>query len=208
MPKLKPFNISGMQDVVDAEPTIRDIPAPPKGRYKVRLKRMTHGTIRSGDNAGAPRFNCLLELIGPKSAEKYVGYGFWHGLNLTKQGAGYVNQFLNGLAGSSESAQRALRKAFWDADIVVDDDNHVIKIGKTKIGSPDGQLTLEITTRMGKDRDGNPRSEVVSVLVPQNETESSSEADDDEDDDVLADVEDDTELEEDDEDDDDEDGPF
>lgn len=211
MPKLKPFNISGMQDVVDAEPTIRDIPAPPKGRYKVRLKRMTHGTIRSGDNAGAPRFNCLLELIGPKSAEKYTGYGFWHGLNLTKQGAGYVNQFLNGLAGSSESAQRALRKAFWDADIVVDDDSHVVKIGKTKIGSPDGQLTLEITTRMGKDRDGNPRAEVVSVLVPQNETgsDSSSDADEDEDDDVLADVDDDeSEDDEQDEDDDDEDGPF
>lgn len=214
MPKLKPFNISGMQDVVDAEPSgIRDIPAPPKGRYKVRLKRMTHGNIRSGDNAGAPRFNCLLELIGPKSADKYVGYGFWHGLNLTKQGAGYVNQFLNGLAGSSESAQRALRKAFWAADIVVDDDGHVQRIGKTKISSPDGQLTLEVTTRMGKDRDGNPRGEVVSILVPHNETaDSSSDDDDDEDDDVLDEVEeeeeDDEEDEMDEDEDDDDSGPF
>ena len=214
MPKLKPFNISGMEDVMDAEPTFRDIPAPPKGRYKVRLKRMTHGTIRSGDNAGAPRFNCLLELIGPKSAERYVGYGFWHGLNLTKQGAGYVNQFLNGVAGSSESAQRALRKAFWAADIVVDDDGHVQRIGKTKIGSPDGQLTLDITTRMGKDRDGNPRAEVVSVLVPQNDSGSSVDAsDDDEDDDAILDddVEEDSDVDEDfddDDDDDDEDSPF
>lgn len=208
MPKLKPFNISGMEDIVDAEPTFRDVPTPPKGRYKVRLKRMTHGTIRSGDNAGAPRFNCLLELVGPKSAEKYAGYGFWHGLNLTKQGAGYVNQFLNGLAGSSSSAQTALRKAFWGADIVVDDDGHVTKIGKMKIGSPDGQLTLEITTRMGKDRDGNPRAEVVSVLVPQNDSDelpAEVEGDDeDEDDDVLEEVEED----DDDEDDDDDDGPF
>lgn len=215
MPKLKPFNISGMEDVIDAEPTYRDVPAPPKGRYKVRLKRMTHGTIRSGDNAGLPRFNCLLELVGPKSAEKYAGYGFWHGLNLTKQGAGYVNQFLNGLAGSSESAQRALRKAFWGADIVVDDDGHVQRIGKTKVGSPDGQLTLEITTRMGKDRDGNPRAEVVSVLVPQNDSASSVESDEDEDeddDDVIMDDDADEDDSDDDEsfddDDDDEDGPF
>lgn len=214
MPKLKPFNISGMEDVIDAEPNFRDIPTPPKGRYKVRLKRMTHGTIRSGDNAGAPRFNCLLELIGPKSADKYVGYGFWHGLNLTKQGAGYVNQFLNGVAGSSESAQRSLRKAFWGADIVVDDDGHVQRIGKTKIGSPDGQLTLEITTRLGKDRDGNARAEVVSVLVPQNETASSESSDDDDDDDDLILEEDDVEDSDGDEsfdtddDDDDEDGPF
>lgn len=211
MPKLKPFNISGMEDVLDAEPTYRDVPAPPKGRYKVRLKRMTHGTIRSGDNAGAPRFNCLLELIGPKSAEQYIGYGFWHGLNLTKQSAGYVNQFLNGIAGSSEAAQRSLRKSFWGADILVDDESHVQRIGKVKIGSPDGQITFEITSKVGKDRDGNPRSEVVSILVPQNDTGATfdSEDDDDEDaEDVLADVTEDEEDEVDEDDDDDDEGPF
>lgn len=212
MPKLKPFNISGMEDVVDAEPTTtyRDIPAPPKGRYKVRLKRMTHGTIRSGDNAGAPRFNCLLELIGPSSADKYMGYGFWHGLNLTKQGAGYVNQFLNGLAGGSESAQRSLRKAFWGADIVVDEDGHVQRIGKTKIGSPDGQLTLEITSRLGKDRDGNARAEVVSVLVPQNDSASfeTEDDEDEDDDDILEEDEDDEDEQDEDDDDEDDSGPF
>ena len=153
----------------------------------------------------------MLELVGPKSAEQYVGYGFWHGLNLTKQSAGYVNQFLNGIAGSSEAAQRSLRKSFWGADILVDDDGHVQRIGKVKIGSPEGQITFEITSKVGKDRDGNPRSEVVSVLVPQNDSGATFESDDEEDEaeDVLADVEEDEDEDELDEDDDDDDeGPF
>ena len=203
MPKLKPFNIEGLGDVMDAEPTFKDVPAPPKGRYRVKLKRMTHGTIKTGDNAGKDRFNCLLELTGPESASKYKGYGFWHGLNLTKQGVGYVNQFLNGLAGPDEVKQRALRKAFWAADILTDEDGHVQRIGKLKINSPDGERELEITSKMGKDRDGNVRADVASVLVPQN---GSSVADAEEEDDEDEEEDNDDLLEEDE--DDDEDDPF
>lgn len=208
MPKLKPFNIAGLEDAENAEATFKDVPMPPKGSYKVRLKRMVHGTIKSGDNAGAARFNCLLELVGPESASKYKGYGFWYGLNLTKQGAGYCNQFLNGLAGSDEAKQRALRKAFWSADIVVDDEGHVQRIGKLKIGSPDGERELDVTTKVGKDnRDGSPRGEIASILIAQNAS-ASDDADEDEDeddpipaDDVVED-DDDEEVEEDEDDDD------
>lgn len=203
MPKLKPFNIKGMENPENAEPkSFKDVPTPPKGRYVTKVKRMTHGEIKNGDNKGATRFGILLELVGGEKGkhEKHIGYGFWYGINVTTQGAGYVNAFLDALAGGDPTKTKQLRRDFWKGNIVIDDDGHVQKIGSFKIGSPEGVREIEVTTKVGPDYQGNKVGQIVSVLVPAKSESSEDEDEDDEyeeDDDPLDSDEDEDEDEED-----------
>jgi hypothetical protein len=211
MPKLKPFGIGDVDDMVNAKNEFTN-EVVPKGVYTAKVKRMTHGTIRKeGVNKGKSRFSILLEVTGlvggGKLPAKYKGAGVWDGINVIQSGAGRANDFIDALAGEDPAKQKALRRSFWKPDIFVDGENQVKKIGRLVVGSPEGERVVVIKTKMGKDQDGNPRAEVASYM-----TLKSSESDDDvedaaeEDDDDLEDDEDDSdEDDEDDEDEDDED---
>jgi hypothetical protein len=156
---------------------------PPKGSYVAKVKRMTLGTIKKeGENKGKPRISVLVELVGGQGASglgdkewKYLGAPIWDGLNIIKAQTGRVNGFLHALTDGSESAKRAVETAFWPpngpkAEKVErkgqagGSDVHITQIGKYNIGSPDGECLVRVTTKMGKDLDGNPRAEIQSYI--------------------------------------------
>lgn len=193
-----------------------DGPVPPKGNYVCRVKRMTVGAIKSGDNKGKPRISVLLEVVGGAGADgiddsdyKYLGAPIWDGLNIIKSQTGKVNNFLHALTDGSDSAKRAVETAFWPpngpkADKVKKEGKpdvvHIVQIGKHAIGSPDGQLLVRVVTKMGRDLEKNPRAEVSQYLPYQVKGNNGKPvADDDEDADVDEDVEDD-DIEDDDDD--------
>lgn len=201
MPKVKPFGIGDVDDLVDAKNEYSS-EVVPKGIYKAKVKRMTMGTInKAGENKGKTRFGILCEVVGgsKKLPDKYIGAGVWTGINVIKSGAGFCNDFINALAGPDEAAQKALRRSFWKPDILVDDEGNVIRIGKKKVGSPNGELVVWIKTKMGKDQNGDPRAEVQSFLLPKGAKDDDDE-DDDEDEDDVEDADDDDEDDDDDDD--------
>ncbi|QEA11433.1 hypothetical protein SEA_PENELOPE2018_60 [Mycobacterium phage Penelope2018] len=209
MPKLKPFGIGDVEDMINAENSF-NTEVVPKGVYQAKVKRMKHATIqKEGPNKGKSRFWILMEVVGPKSTpKKYIGASISHNINVIESGAGFCNDFLNALAGPEPAKQAALKRAFWAADIVVDSDGHVMKIGKKRVnGDGNGELVVTVKTKLGKDtRSGDPQAQVDKFLVPQaNDDDDDDDLDEDlEDDDDLADVdedEDDVDEDEDDEDD-------
>lgn len=216
MARIKKMDFSNVKDAVGKEATggtFYDGPPPP---YKVPLrgivKRVTIGAIKSGPNKGAPRINMLVEVKEPKGSKnaKYNEFGVWHGLNITDQGAGYVNQWLNSLAGPSEVAQKKLQKAFWGAGgVKVDGDDHLIAIGTFKINSPTGTSPVAFVGKRGTDQDGEERFEIGSFLILTNSSEADEEDEeefeDDEDEDEDYDEDDDADDEDDDVDDDEDD---
>ena len=194
MPKLKGFGLGDGEKMMEAKNEFSDVVVP-KGVYKAKVKRMTHAVIKKeGPNKGKSRFSILLEIVKtPKLPEKYVGAGVWTGLNVIESGAGLCNDFVNALAGPETARQKALRRAFWTPDIAIDNDGNVLRIGKKKIGSPNGEIVVTIKTKMGKDQQGNARSEVGSFLIPKSEEEEDDDElneDDVEEDDDLIDDED------------------
>lgn len=153
---------------------------PPKGNYIARLKRMTLGAIKSGENKGKPRISVLLEIVGGAGSDgidnkkyQYLGAPVWDGLNIIKSQTGKVNNFLHALTDGEDNSKRAVETAFWPpngpkADRIKKDGKpdvvHLIQIGKYPVGSPDGHLLVRIVTKMGADLDGNPRAEVSQYL--------------------------------------------
>lgn len=212
MARIKKMDFSNVNGGADAEATVGnfyDGPTPPyKEPLRGIVKRVTIGAIKSGANKGAPRINMLCEVQEPSKSKnaKYNGYGVWHGLNVTDQGAGYVNQWLNSLAGESEVAQKKLKRSFWGAGgVKVDSDDHLITIGTFKISSPNGTSPVAWVGKKGKSQDGEERYEIGSFLIPKG---SSSDADEDEEefeDDEEEEFDDDADDEDDDLDDDEDD---
>ena len=185
-------------------------PTPPKGTYRVRLKRMELKMNKNDD----PMFSILLEIAERKGSKlaKYNGYGVWHNLNVTDQGKGYVNGFLDALAGKSQVAQKKMRRAFWETGIVTEgktDLGHVLKIGTTKVNSPDGELMMAISGKTEPDyKDKSVMRLIVgSFLIGEpSSDEDEDEEDEDEDDDDIEEDDDDVDVdEEDDEDEEEED---
>lgn len=130
--KLK-FNVGG--EAADVDPNsdgFYDGPTPPKGVYRTQLK-----FLRIKDNSnGDPRISGICEIAEPKGSDKakYNGYGIWVGLNITKQGAPYVNNFLDTFGFN--------RKAFWGTGGVTVDENDENK---------SGGLILKIGTKIVKE---------------------------------------------------------
>jgi hypothetical protein len=199
----------------------------PKGSWTAKVKRMTVGQIQStGPNKGKPRISVLLEVTGMKGDKaKYNGHPIWDGLNIIDSSVPFVNGFLHGLTDGSEREKRAIESAFWDEDkgpdfkrVKVEKgnragevDTHIIKIGKVKIGSPNGETLVQVTTREGE-WNGKFRAEVTGYIPMSRENTSGDDDDDvddedeDDDEDLLEDTDvsgdDDVDDEEDDEDDD------
>jgi hypothetical protein len=195
--------------------------APPKpGSYIGILRRLSVSSIQNGPNAGADRLRVGVEITGPKGAKRTddtsaIGAWVFSGLNVTEQGAGYVNQFMWAITGATTEAEKQkAEKAFWGkgkfdgAD--VDDSDNVIKFGKDIfVNSPDGEIVLGITTKNSPDtrpdHKGEMQADISRYLVPKDDSDDDDDEDDDEEeDDTDEDDEDDDDSEDDESDDDDE----
>lgn len=183
----------------------------PKGSYRCKLKRMTLGEINSmGANKGKPRITVLLEVVGPPEASQYFGHPVWDGLNIIKPSIPFVNAFLHGLTDGSESAKRAVEKSFWDDGPLVtkvknkkgEVQKHITKIGKYKIGSPNGEIEVQVTAAPDEYQ-GKFKAKVTNYIPIEGSNNAAD--DDDEDDDLLDDVDDGADDDDDDDDGDDDD---
>lgn len=104
---------------------------PPKGVYRFELTMLRLKENRNGD----PMINGRLRMAElRKDKKQYNGYGCWFNLNVTKQGRGWVNNFIDALAKDDKQAL-ALRKAFWDQKVMLDKEEppNILSIGTLKI---------------------------------------------------------------------------
>jgi hypothetical protein len=189
----------------------------PKGSYVAKVKRMTIGAIKAqGENHGKPRISVLLEVCGPERAKQYFGAPIWDGLNIIEGSESFSNGFLHALTDGSDAEKRAIETAFWppngpyakkEANRNGDEQLHVKKIGKYTVGSPNGELLVQVVTKAGSDLQGNYRPEISQYLPYTGPKPESVDDTDDEDDDMLSDGDDDDddEYEDDEDDEDDED---
>lgn len=193
---------------------------PPAGPYLVNVKRFHKGeTGKNAQNPGEPKIVLLVEIAEPPRTKKarYNGYGIWsHQYVVRDDNAGRINQLLKALLGSTNltaAKQKAVLKAFWSNQIVVDD-----KTGRiTKIGTwvlPE-DITIGASTRKEKNLAGDDaltissvmpagdmparKEEVAEDIDPDEDDEDDEDAEDVEEDDDEAEEEDDEEAEEDEE---------
>lgn len=161
MPK---FNFGLDVTDVDAAEGFGDYegPLPPNGAYDGRLKVVKIAKIKSEKNAGKLRLQIGVEITHPD----FKGYFAWGGVNLTDQGAPFVNQFLRAITDGSDSEFNAIRKAFSSsAGVVVDEKKeNVLKIGKWKIDSPQGELPIKVQLKQ-RTWDGVTRAGVQTFLL-------------------------------------------
>lgn len=162
-----------------------------KGSYVVKLKRMTIVKIKAkaSPNFNKPRINLIMEVCGPDKASEYFGHPIFDGLNIIESGRGYVNAFLHALTDGSDKQKKAIEAAFWPPNgpdakrekrrNSEETDLHVKKIGPWKIGSPNGELLLQVTAKPDHDLKGAFRAAVTQYLPYQGADNLSSAADDD-----------------------------
>lgn len=216
----------GVTDAIEAEPTggkRYEGPVPPRGVYRGVLKRLG---IKNNAKGNPMLYGMIEFRAKAKSPDaKYDGYGLWLQQNVTDQGKGFVNQFLDALTDGTDEARKKLRTQFWNGGIDAEkslrdgdpksDGGHISRLGSLKVNSPEGSIPILVSTKLGADLKGNERLEVDRYLTPRaeepdeeeydeevededGEDESASEADADGTDE--EDVEDDESEEEDDED--------
>lgn len=174
MGKIKFTDISNATDPEDAEVEggFYDGPCPPKGLYRTKLKvlRLTETGPKS-QNPGSPMLKLILELQArPNKPEaKFDGYGIFHNLNVTDQGKGWVNQFLDALTDGSEEECRKIRRAFWGGEFVVDGEakGDCVRIGSKRIDSPNGENIVYVNTFIQK-YEGEDQLRVRKFLISNN----------------------------------------
>lgn len=158
-------------------------PVPPKDTYNVKITVLVLKNNRNND----PMITGVANINEPTSSKKskYNGYGIWFNQNITEQGAGYVNQFLDAISGGDAK----LRKGFWEKGVTVDKDAKEIAKGKpiTRIGGllrvPKDGLPAVLAAIPGEDLKGNDNLQVGSWLLPVN-PEATDDVDEDDEDDV------------------------
>jgi hypothetical protein len=147
MPKLNFGNASAADVEAASGVKVYKGELPRNGAYVGTLKRLTVGKIGSGDDKGKNKLSILVEIDDPDYPE-YKGAPAWGNLNLTDQGATYVNQFLEALTDGSEAAKKAIRTAFWKTGPIADDTKeHILRIGKVNVNSPNGSIKVLISTK-------------------------------------------------------------
>lgn len=192
----------------------------PKGSWPAKVKRMEVKKIQAqGPNHGKPRISILLEVqtnhLKDEAKHKYHGAPVWDGLNIIEGSEGFVNGFLHALTDGSPAAKKAVESAFWDDDKGPDKkvitiqggpregqkETHLTKIGKYVISSPNGEHMIQITTRAGKNLDGDYAPQVASFISYKGPQPSADDEDSDvdvEDDDIEEDEDEDGDIDEDD----------
>jgi hypothetical protein len=134
MPKASWGNLEGADSIWEDE--LEDFPVydgelPPKGVYRLVLKTLRLKKNKNDD----PMLNALLIINEPAGSKKsqYNGKDVWANLNVTRQGAPWVNNFISALVPENKVA--AVRKAFWAQKVMVDKEEppNVLSIGAVKI---------------------------------------------------------------------------
>lgn len=104
---------------------------PPKGVYRFLLRRLQLSTNKNND----PMLKGLMVIDEPAGSKKaqFNGKDVWFNLNVTRQGAPWVNNFLGAVVPENKVA--AIRKAFWDQKVMVDKSEPptILSIGAVKI---------------------------------------------------------------------------
>lgn len=201
MPKLQ-LKISGVgKGTPEKRFTAYEGPPLVAGVYVVKLKRMVHKTIKSAANAGADRFELVLEVVGPDHASEFFGAPIFDGLNVIDGfGMQQCNAFLHALSGATTSrAKTAIEKAFYEGDMqYVEQDFqgnktiHITKIGKIPVNSPKGERLMKAVVRIQKgDGQYGPKPVVGEFLPYDGEQTGKTNASEDLGEDVLAGLEDD-----------------
>lgn len=148
MPKIN-FGIADAADVAAAGGyEVYKGELPPNGAYEATLKVVKVGKIGSGPDKGKNRLT-ITAIIEDDEYPDFEGCPAFGNLNLTDQGVPYINQFLESLTDGSETAKKAIRTAFWKTGPIVDDaKEHILRIGKTQVNSPKGEIRVLIGTKL------------------------------------------------------------
>ena len=191
MPKIN-FGIANAEDIAAAQGFENyKGELPPNDAYRGILKTVKVRKIQSGEDKGKNGLMLVVILNDPKFPE-YDGCPVFGNLNLTDQGAQYVNQFLEALTDGSDKAKTDIKRAFWKTGPIVDDaKEHILRIGKTQVNSPKGELSVLIGTKTST-YSGNTSVKVQQWMLENGENASGPAEDDiveeDEDDDSVVDV--------------------
>jgi hypothetical protein len=193
---------------------------PPKGVYRLAVRRIARTEIKNGDNAGKPRLRVMLVINEPKKAgnSMWNGYVVWDGFNVIQgPSLGFLKRFLRGLG--LEWADFTDRTKQDDQD-----PPHIIQIGKVKFedgDDPTVRATLYLKPASAKrdaeisigkylpvedeveEDDEDEEAEDMEDMDEADEEDEDEEDEDDEEDDEEEDDEDDEDEEDEDEDDED-----
>lgn len=175
MPKVTSWGKGVDSGLADAEGTgfttydLEKLGLPPKGTYRFRMKLLKLKMNKNGE----PMLNALFEIEEPakvagkaNTKAKYNGYGMWWNGNVTPQGAGFVNNFLD--------AFKFNRKMFWNKELVHDNDGepavsgasyivgNVTSVSKKKV--PEDGLLLKISLIKDKPYQGEERMKPAAFL--------------------------------------------
>lgn len=194
MPKIN-FGVADAADIAAADgyPVYKG-DLPPNGAYEGALRVVKVAKIGSGNEKGKSRLQLVVILDDPNYPE-YDGCPMFGGLNLTDQGVPYVNQFLESLTDGSDKAKAAIKTAFWKTGPIVDNaKEHIVKIGRTNVNSPKGELrvivgvkqrtwegntTLSINQYMIANGEGSPSKTEEAEIVEEDDDIAEVEVDDD-----------------------------
>ena len=147
MPKIN-FGIADAADVAASQGfDVYQGELPPNGAYRAQVKVVKVGKIGSGENKGKSRLQ-ITAIIDDPDYEEFKGCPAFGNLNLTDQGVPYVNQFLESLTDGTDKAKAAIKTGFWKTGPIVDDaKEHIVRIGKTQVNSPKGELFVIVGTK-------------------------------------------------------------
>lgn len=137
-----------------------DGPPPPNGVYKGKIKYLAIGKIATGENKGGQRIAVVVEI----TEGKYRGAGIGTGLNLTKQGEPYVNQFLRSLTDGSEAQWKGIREAFWRTGYLVGEPDNKHRLPIERIGKKTNPIGMSLTFAT-KLRTRNDNGETIADIA-------------------------------------------
>lgn len=153
MPKFD-LDINGVDDGVAEGYEVWSGPLPPQGVYDGKLKVAQIVVIDpDGRNkakyAGKNRVKIGIELAGNTGDKaQYNGFVAWGGNNLVDSSKQFINQWLLALTDGSDEEFLAIKKAFYEGGIRVDEKKeHITAIGRWKVESPNGELPVKISLK-------------------------------------------------------------
>lgn len=168
MPKIN-FGIADAADVAASQgfaPYKGELP--PNGAYEGILKVVKVGKIGSGENKNKSNLKITV-VIDDEEYPEYDECPAFANLNLTDQGVPYVNQFLESLTDGSDKAKADIKRAFWKTGPIVDDaKEHILRIGKTQVNSPKGEIRVLIGTKLNTYQ-GNTSVKIQQWMLPDGE---------------------------------------
>ena len=187
MPKFN-LDINGTDQGAAEGYPVWDGATPPNGVYDGKLKIAVIAAIgEKSKNAGKPRVKIGVELAGNTGSKAaFNGFTAWGGVNLIESGIVFVNQWLKSLTDGSDDEFEAIKQAFYEGGLIVDQKKeHIEKIGRWRVNSPNGELPIRITIKNRSFTNPDTKETrttpgIESFLLRENATSSASGNDDDE----------------------------